>query len=57
MTIYRTVLEEIDYDLNHREEVKEKNNWSTLEYYASMTGRLSAINNWLLNENTVTIAD
>lgn len=57
MTIYRNVLKEIDYDLKHREEVMEKNNWSLVEYYAYMTGRLAAINNWLLNENTVTIAD
>lgn len=57
MTIYRDILKEIDYDLKHREEVMEKNNWSTVDYYAYMTGRLSAINNWLLNEDTVTIAD
>lgn len=57
MTIYRSVLEEIDYDLKHRKEVIEKNDWSDIEYYAYMTGRLSAINNWLLNNNTVTIAD
>lgn len=57
MTIYRSVLEEIDYDLKHRKEVIEKNDWSNIEYYAYMTGRLSAINNWLLNNNTITIAD
>lgn len=57
MTIYRNVLIGIDYELKHREEVMEKYNWSLEDYYAYMTGRLSAINDWLLNENTVKIAD
>ena len=57
MTIYRNVLIDIDYELKHRVKVMEKYGWSLEEYYAYMTGRLSTINEWLLNETVVKIAD
>ena len=58
MTIYRSVLEKIDYELNHREELMKKEGINDDRlYYAYMVGRMEPIINWLLESENVTIAD
>lgn len=56
MDICREVIEDIDYELRHREEIKERYNYDNELYYAHMTGRLQAVVDWLLY-NTSNIAD
>lgn len=56
MTIYRSVVEDIEYELTHKEEIKERFNYDDTLYYAHMTGRMRAIIEMILNKDS-TIAD
>ena len=57
MTIYKTFLKEILYELEHRDEIMAKKNLTPDMYYAYMTGRMSPIIKWLLTANKIIIED
>ena len=47
MTIYKTLLKELLYELEHRDEVMVKNAFTPDMYYAYMTGRMGPVIRWL----------
>lgn len=56
MTIYRSVVEDIEYELTHKDVVKERYNYDDEMYFAYMTGRMKPIMEMILDKDA-TIAD
>lgn len=52
MTIHRSIVEDIMYELTHREEVKEHYNYDTQMYYAHMVGRMSVVIEMILDKDS-----
>lgn len=57
MTIYKSLLKEILYEVEHRNEVMAKKNLSTDMYYAYMTGKMTPVLRWILTADKITIED
>lgn len=57
MTIYKSLLKEILYEVEHRDEVMAKKNLSADMYYAYMTGRMAPVLRWILTANKIIIED
>lgn len=52
MTIYRSIVADIKYELEHKEEIKERFNYDDTLYYAHMTGRMSAVMDMILDKDS-----
>ena len=57
MTIYKMVLKEILYELEHRDELMAKKNLTPDMYYAYMTGRMAPVIRWLITADKIIIED
>ena len=57
MTIYKSLLKEILYEVEHRDEVMAKKNLSADMYYAYMTGKMTPVLRWILTADKIIIED
>lgn len=57
MTIYKSLLKEILYEVEHRNEVMAKKNLSVDMYYAYMTGKMTTVLRWLLTADKITLEE
>ena len=53
MTIYKSIVSDILYELNHRDEVMKAHNFDTDMFYAYMCGRTEPILNMITKANTI----
>ena len=57
MTIYKSLLKEILYEVEHRDEVMAKKNLTVDMYYAYMTGKMTPVLRWILTADKIIIED
>ena len=57
MTIYKNVLKEILYEIEHRDEIMVKKNLTPDMYYAYMVGRMTPVIRWLITADKNIIED
>ena len=55
MTIYKTVLKEILYEVEHRDEIMAKKNLTPDMYYAYMVGRMTPVLRWIVTADKIEI--
>ena len=53
MTIYKSTVADILYELNHRDEVMKAHNFKQDRYYAYMCGRMEPILRMIMQANTI----
>lgn len=57
MTIYKSLLKEILYEIEHRNEIMAKKNLTPDMYYAYMTGKMTPIVRWILTADKIIIEE
>lgn len=55
MTIYKSLLKEILYELEHRDEIMVKKDLTPDMYYAYMVGRMTPVIRWLITADKIII--
>ena len=55
MTIYKTLLKEILYEVEHRDEIMAKKNFTSDMYYAYMVGRMTPVLRWIVTADKIEI--
>lgn len=53
MTIYKSTVADILYELSHRDKVMEQHNFDHDMYYAYMCGRMEPILHMIMQANTI----
>ena len=57
MTIYKSLLKEILYEIEHRDEIMAKRNLTPDMYYAYMTGKMTPVVRWILTADKIIIEE
>lgn len=57
MTIYKSLLKEILYEIEHRDEIMAKKNLTTDMYYAYMTGKMTPVIRWIITADKIIIEE
>lgn len=57
MTIYKSLLKEILYEVEHRDEIMAKKNLTCDMYYAYMTGKMTPVLRWILTADKIIIEE
>ena len=57
MTIYKSLLKEILYEIEHRDEIMAKKNLTPDMYYAYMTGKMTPVVRWILTADKIIIEE
>ena len=57
MTIYKSLLKEILYEIEHRDETMAKKNLTPDMYYAYMTGKMTPVIRWILTADKIIIEE
>ena len=55
MVIYKTLLKEILYELEHRDEIMAKKSLTPDMYYAYMVGRMEPVLRWIVKADKIEI--
>ena len=57
MTIYKSLLKEILYEIEHRDEIMAKKNLTPDMYYAYMTGKMTPVIRWIITADKIIIEE
>lgn len=57
MVIYKSLLKEILYEIEHRDEIMAKKNLTCYMYYAYMTGKMTPVIRWILTADKIIIEE